>query len=495
MKTALTGLLALVPTDLLARLLARSVERVSHEDDPLTKLATGWGQLGALLSIFGLGLAVGALVWQTARAEMLGLSARGVAKTFIVRILIADACLLGVLVVLCTLIGTEVKTIAYTTVVNVIAVAFSTSLALVALRRRGPLRLNGTSASVGLIIAGAAVYFRNADVQLEPLRTLCMSAGGMLFFLSLRSIHARERHKPTDQAALPGVLYLRAFAYEGLYYPHPTRGPVLFDEFIGDEIRARIGPFFALGNPVDAIPVGGALRRYAHDHDWQEQFARALGHAAAIVVLPGPSAHLNWELDRVVSAGLATRLFVVNPPPTQLAQEQSTWAFRVARWVAELLRIPSASAPRVTRTDEQRFMACLRERGFHGVPDVLPVGSVLAFDEERSTLVLTQNQASPDALAWAIEHRLQSLAPLPPPRLEAAAAQARRSLWYWVAHAWEEGFLMLQLRMRRPVLSYFGYLALLFVSAWVSQLFRQCTSPEQGAEAARARDVVSAVTR
>jgi hypothetical protein len=242
MKTALTGLLALAPTDLFARLLARSVERVSHEEDPLTKLAIGWGQLGTLVSMLGLGLAVGALVWQTARAEMLGLSARGVAKTFVVRMLVANACLLGVLAAVGALIGTEARTIAYMAVLNVIAVAFSTSLALVALRRRGPLRLNGTSASVGLIVAGAAMYFDRVGMQLEPLRTLCMGAGGMLFFLSLRSIHARERHMPTDQAALPGVLYLRAFAYEGLYYPHPTRGPVLFDEFIGDEIRARIGP-------------------------------------------------------------------------------------------------------------------------------------------------------------------------------------------------------------------------------------------------------------
>jgi hypothetical protein len=208
--------------------------------------------------------------------------------------------------------------------------------------------------------------------------------------------------------------------------------------------------------------------------------------------VPGPSAHLAWELDRVVSAGLATRLFVVNPPLTQLAQEQSTWSFRVARWVAELLRIPSASAPRVTRADEQRFMACLRERGFHGVPDLPPVGSVLAFDEERSAIVLTQNQTSPDSLAWAIQHHLQSVAPLTGSRLEAPPAQVRRSIWYWIAHAWEEGFLMLQQLMRRPILSYFGYLAFLVVFAWVSQLFRQCTSGVQGAQAPRAVDVVNA---
>jgi hypothetical protein len=95
----------------------------------------------------------------------------------------------------------------------------------------------------------------------------------------------------------PAVLYLREFQQESnpFAWVNPqehsryTRRPpisnsVTFEQYFGAEFARQLGPFVALGNPLDSVPPEGAARRNAPDEDWQRHFCSLAGAAAAIVM-------------------------------------------------------------------------------------------------------------------------------------------------------------------------------------------------------------------
>ncbi len=92
----------------------------------------------------------------------------------------------------------------------------------------------------------------------------------------------------------PAVLYLRGFRQESdpfAWVPpkeasrytrrHPTGiTAVTFEQYLGAEFAMQLGPFVALGNPLDSVPPEGAARSYATDGDWRRHFS---AHAVVVV--------------------------------------------------------------------------------------------------------------------------------------------------------------------------------------------------------------------
>jgi hypothetical protein len=129
----------------------------------------------------------------------------------------------------------------------------------------------------------------------------------------------------------PSVLYLRPFDREeepfaaplneecrqlGVPVRHPSRWrqAVTFEEYFAKEVTEKIGPFIALGNPYDYLPPAGAARTYIEDDGWQDVFRTMSHESACILMAPGRSDNLRWELRSIRSMGLHTKLFVLTSP-------------------------------------------------------------------------------------------------------------------------------------------------------------------------------------
>ena len=61
---------------------------------------------------------------------------------------------------------------------------------------------------------------------------------------------------------------------------------------------ARKMPVVAIGKPGEAMPTLGAQRAYVSDGEWQEAVLSAMDKASLVVIQPGESKHIIWEIDR-----------------------------------------------------------------------------------------------------------------------------------------------------------------------------------------------------
>jgi hypothetical protein len=82
---------------------------------------------------------------------------------------------------------------------------------------------------------------------------------------------------------------------------------------MGKHIGSALGPFVALGDPYDYLPPVGAARTYVPDDNWQEHFKRQCTQCAKILVVPGVSGNLAWELSWIAAWSLRHKLFILTP--------------------------------------------------------------------------------------------------------------------------------------------------------------------------------------
>lgn len=61
----------------------------------------------------------------------------------------------------------------------------------------------------------------------------------------------------------------------------------------------KYGPVIAIGRPGEIIPAPGAARMYLTDETWQEAIAREFERAQIVVIQPGTSEGVRWELEQI----------------------------------------------------------------------------------------------------------------------------------------------------------------------------------------------------
>jgi Sel1 repeat len=173
----------------------------------------------------------------------------------------------------------------------------------------------------------------------------------------------------------PPVLYLRPFQMERYPFTGGVRS-LSFEEFFLQAFR-ELGPFVALGNPEDYLPVlRGAVRLYASDVDWIQKFAELARRSAYIVVETARADNLQTEYDYLRCEGMQEKLFVFTGHPE--------WEHR--QW----LQIWGEKATfGILRMSWQTFSEDLVKRGYDlGFRDP-GLGSVMTFDAEGRGIVLT----------------------------------------------------------------------------------------------------------
>ena len=86
------------------------------------------------------------------------------------------------------------------------------------------------------------------------------------------------------------------------------------EDYLGEAIVAQLGPFVALGNPIDSLPPDGAIREYAPDGAWQERFTQLSQDARCIVIALSESENLQWELQWIGQSRMSQKLCLFTPP-------------------------------------------------------------------------------------------------------------------------------------------------------------------------------------
>lgn len=225
---------------------------------------------------------------------------------------------------------------------------------------------------------------------------------GLTAVLGLRRL---ERRHDAQVQRLPAgmqghVLYLRPFLTElralfrlprgrAEFTGQSMRRNVTLDEFLARDVRSRLGPFVALGNPSEAVPPGGATRVYLDENEWQSELARLANGARALVMEPGRAANLRWELKYIASKGLQDRLFIITPPRTP------SW-----RWIKVATRIIDALIGWQTIT----WSEFVRElpAGLDLPADDPGPGAVISFTSDGSPVVLAHNLSRPEEYVGVI---------------------------------------------------------------------------------------------
>ena len=153
------------------------------------------------------------------------------------------------------------------------------------------------------------------------------------------------------------------------------------EQYLGMEISARIGPFIALGNPVDFVPPEGAARTYVADDEWTNHFEEMVRRARCIVVMAATSEHVLWELALIRSMSLQQRLFVLTKPKLVRKTRALSWGGfcgRVAAGGLSAVRRRSRARGR-RRVRRRRPSGCIQarreERGGDGGRIVQPSGT------------------------------------------------------------------------------------------------------------------------
>ena len=116
------------------------------------------------------------------------------------------------------------------------------------------------------------------------------------------------------------VLYLRSFGDDAVMATVWGPGSYLFDTFAFRteeeqlmEALRPIGSTLAIGKPGEALPELGASRRYLTDEEWQGEVSKAMARAELVVLRPGSSQGVWWELSHAIGNLPPEKLVLVLP--------------------------------------------------------------------------------------------------------------------------------------------------------------------------------------
>jgi hypothetical protein len=210
----------------------------------------------------------------------------------------------------------------------------------------------------------------------------------------------------------PPVLYLRAFRHEFEPFAYVLRKEmrrytqrevnkepaVTFEQYFGAEFVKQLGPFIALGDPLDSVPPEGAARSYVPDEDWQRHFSTHATAAAAIVVDGSLSNSLYWELSEVTRNGWQCKLFFFTCPASPQSSRTFFRIMEARRRPAKGLRPPM---------HWEQLAAGLKDVGLHMPPVEPDPGSVIAFDVAGRTEVLIRGAQKPEEFVDALRTYLR----------------------------------------------------------------------------------------
>jgi hypothetical protein len=179
---------------------------------------------------------------------------------------------------------------------------------------------------IGLVTAGIVfvLTLRFAPIDgLDPWVTIVgppatIVLGAFLLYRG-KQYGARAGAEWTDRDLRPPVVYLRPFAkdeslasqvFTSVLTIRVMSGLASDEEQLAKAV-AGIGPLLAIGQPGERLPKPGAIRTYATDAEWKDVVSHWLSIANLIIVRPGTSRGVSWELGHVFRIGRPDRILLL----------------------------------------------------------------------------------------------------------------------------------------------------------------------------------------
>jgi hypothetical protein len=187
---------------------------------------------------------------------------------------------------------------------------------------------------------------------------LAVTALGSVLYRIARALGRADARRVLQIDPRPPALYLRSFdddtvplptiasARRPLFELFSLRGADPFEEAVAWELDSY-GPVVAVGRPGGSLHSLGAAREHLPDSTWRGEIAQRMNHAGLVVLAPGETAGLEWELQEIVRGDhLDKTIFLFPPlPPPDLAR----------RWehTARVLRTAGAEIGTLTETSSR----------------------------------------------------------------------------------------------------------------------------------------------
>jgi hypothetical protein len=169
---------------------------------------------------------------------------------------------------------------------------------------------------------------------------------------------------------------------------------ISFEKYFRSEVTRRIGPFIALGNPIDNLPAEGAFRDYQVDERWKDVFYERSARCACILMQLGSSNNLQFELVSIVARGLRHKLFILTRPQA---------------YVFDLMAPARKYILREKPADWRTFSEILQANGYQVPQEDLGLGAILTFEPDGQPLMLKRGAFQPQEYIDPIHERLQQL--------------------------------------------------------------------------------------
>lgn len=192
--------------------------------------------------------------------------------------------------------------------------------------------------SDNLITGIPGLYVQDSHLPLWLIGTILFTSGTLLALVGARLVRATQRRAMRAETRIdprrfgkpPAAVFLRPFGSElltVLSHPGPRReaepGQLLprprdFLENVVTWLFWANGEVLAIAQPNAGRTktVGAAHHPLRPDADWQTAVLKLLKRAASIIIVPGQTSGIAWEIDTVLSdPDLARKSFVVNPNP------------------------------------------------------------------------------------------------------------------------------------------------------------------------------------
>lgn len=192
--------------------------------------------------------------------------------------------------------------------------------------------------SDNLVTGIPGLYVQDSHLPLWLIGAILFTTGTLLALVGARlmrdtqrrAMRAETRIDPRRFGKAPAAVFLRPFDSELLTvpsHPGPRReaepGQLLprpreFLENVVTWLFWANGEVLAIAQPNAGRTktVGAAHHPLRPDADWQATVLKLLERTASIIIVPGQSSGIAWEIDAVLSdPGLARKAFIVNPNP------------------------------------------------------------------------------------------------------------------------------------------------------------------------------------
>lgn len=177
------------------------------------------------------------------------------------------------------------------------------------------------------IAGGYFLWFRGTRIRSVPGELLLLEdrRAPVVF---IRSFGDEQRSYSAKSLFLLVWRALSDLKFENRYYQAGTSfwGPVM--QFQCNRLFSEIGPFVAIGRPGEKIPGMGAARMYVPDDQWQSVVSDLFGRSRLVVVQPGTTPGLRWEIGQLRREVSPEKLLFVLPEKEVEYQAFRSWIDR-----------------------------------------------------------------------------------------------------------------------------------------------------------------------